>query len=78
MNHICLEVEDLNQVTEILATRKLPEGIQPAKPIQMGLNNKRQINYFDLDGTRIEIMEANTFDGKPAPSSYEPPPVFKK
>jgi lactoylglutathione lyase len=43
--------------------------------IQVGVNKKRQINLFDPDGTRVELMEANTVDGKPAPSSTAPPPV---
>ena len=38
------------------------------------VNRKRQINLYDPDGTRIELMEANTVDGKPAPTSIAPPP----
>jgi hypothetical protein len=29
---------------------------------------------FDPDGTRVELMEPKTIDGKPAPSSALPPP----
>jgi lactoylglutathione lyase len=39
-----------------------------------GVNRKRQVNLFDPDGTRVELMEANTVDGQPAPSSTLPPP----
>ena len=42
--------------------------------IQVGVNRKRQVNLFDPDGTRIELMEPNTIDGTPAPSSTAPPP----
>ena len=42
--------------------------------IQTGVNRKRQINLYDPDGTRIEMMEANTIDGQPAPSSTAPAP----
>jgi lactoylglutathione lyase len=37
-------------------------------------NHKRQTNSFDPDGTRTEIMEPDTFDGKPSPTSTAPPP----
>jgi lactoylglutathione lyase len=42
--------------------------------IQVGVNRKRQVNLFDPDGTRIELMEPNTIDGTPALSSTAPPP----
>jgi hypothetical protein len=42
--------------------------------IRTGINRKRQLNLFDPDGTRTELMEPNTVDGKPAPSSQAPPP----
>ena len=43
--------------------------------MKAGINGKRQINYYDIDGTRVEIMEPNAFDGKPRPSSDAVPPV---
>jgi lactoylglutathione lyase len=39
-----------------------------------GINRKRQANLFDPDGTRIELMEPDTIDGKPTPPSTAPPP----
>jgi lactoylglutathione lyase len=43
--------------------------------MQVGKNGKRQVNLYDPDGTRVELMEANTVDGKPvAPSTAPPPP----
>jgi lactoylglutathione lyase len=47
-----------------------------SRPIEVrtGLNRRRQVNLYDPDGTRVELMETNTIDGKPAPSSTAPPP----
>jgi hypothetical protein len=57
-----------------LKQRAAETGYTRAIAIQTGVNRKRQINLYDPDGTRIELMEANTVDGKPAPSSTAPPP----
>jgi lactoylglutathione lyase len=75
LHHICLEVADVAKAGEILAARKLPEGSKPPTPMKAGVNGRRQINYFDPDGTRVEIMEPDTFDGKPVPPSNAPPPA---
>lgn len=75
MHHICLEVPDVAQAGALLATRKYPEGSKPPTEMKAGINGKRQINYYDVDGTRVEIMEPNTFDGKPRPPSEAPPPI---
>ena len=42
--------------------------------MRLGINRKRQVNLFDPDGTRTELMETHTIDGKPTPSSTAPPP----
>jgi len=42
--------------------------------IRTGTNRKRQMNLFDPDGTRTELMEPRTVDGKPAVSSTAPAP----
>jgi catechol 2,3-dioxygenase-like lactoylglutathione lyase family enzyme len=75
LQHVCLEVPNVERVSEILKTRTLPEGTKPPTPIATGVNGKRQINYYDPDGTRVEVMEPSTFDGKPRPPSKAPPPV---
>lgn len=75
MHHICLEVADIEQAGAILAQRKYPEGNKPPTEMKVGINGKRQINYYDVDGTRVEIMEPNTHDGKPRPPSTAPAPV---
>ncbi|MEO7598890.1 MAG: VOC family protein [Opitutus sp.] len=74
-HHVCLEVADAAKAGAILAGRPLPAGCKPPDPMKTGVNGKRQINYFDPDGTRIEIMEPHTFDGKQVPSSSAPPPL---
>jgi lactoylglutathione lyase len=42
--------------------------------IRTGTNRKRQLNLFDPDGTRSELMEPKTVDGKPVPPATAPPP----
>ena len=74
MNHICLVVDDVAASGKILQGRKLPEGYRLPTEMKTGINRKRQINYYDADGTRIEIMEPNTIDGLPVPSSNAPAP----
>ncbi|HEX6739045.1 MAG TPA: hypothetical protein VF310_12270, partial [Vicinamibacteria bacterium] len=41
---------------------------------RVGTNRRRQLNLYDPDGTRVELMEPVTVDGQPAPSSTAPPP----
>lgn len=76
MNHICLEVEDVAAAKEVLDGRRLPAGCPQPSAISTGINRKRQVNYYNCDGTRVEIMEARTVDGKPAPSSQGVPMKF--
>ncbi len=73
--HVCLEVADAAQAEITLKSRLLPEGCRPTSALRSGVNGKRQINTFDPDGTRTEVMEPNTFDGKPRPPSTAPAPV---
>jgi lactoylglutathione lyase len=75
LNHLCLEVDDVGAAAHMLKGRPFPEGSRAASEIRTGKNAKRQINCFDPDGTRVEIMEENTVDGEPAPSSESPPPA---
>jgi catechol 2,3-dioxygenase-like lactoylglutathione lyase family enzyme len=74
LNHVCLEVPDAAAAAESLRTRPLPEGCRAPDPLKTGVNRKRQVNAYDPDGTRVEIMEAATVDGEPAPSSNAPAP----
>jgi len=77
-NHASLTVPDAAKALAELQ-RRAAKGLYTApegKPmqIQVGKNGKRQINLYDPDGTRIELMEPNTVDGKPVPSSTAPAP----
>ena len=70
-HHICLVVPDMQKAMETLKTRK---GYTRDMEIRTGVNRKRQLNLYDPDGTRVELMEADTVDGKPAPPSTLAPP----
>jgi catechol 2,3-dioxygenase-like lactoylglutathione lyase family enzyme len=73
-HHICLVVPDADKAIAALEDRRARTSYTRAVEIRTGINRKRQINLFDPDGTRVELMEPHTVDGKPAPSSTLPPP----
>ncbi|HLP24923.1 MAG TPA: VOC family protein, partial [Acidobacteriota bacterium] len=75
LHHICLEVDDVAATGAILARRPLPAGCKPPTELKVGINGRRQINYFDPDGTRVEIMEPVTHDGRIVPPSNARPPA---
>jgi catechol 2,3-dioxygenase-like lactoylglutathione lyase family enzyme len=72
VHHICLMTPDIAAAKAKLETRT---GLY-TKPMEIrtGTNRKRQMNLYDPDGTRVELMEPVTVDGKPTPSSNAPPP----
>ena len=74
-NHVALEVPDIAAAITALEAR--PAFKTYGKPLEMkiGKNGKRQVNLFDPDGTRVELMEPSTADGKPVPPSTAPPPA---
>jgi lactoylglutathione lyase len=74
-NHICLMTPDINKAVRILEGRPARPNYTRPIEVKVGKNGKRQANLFDPDGTRIELMESNTVDGNPVPSSTAPPPV---
>jgi catechol 2,3-dioxygenase-like lactoylglutathione lyase family enzyme len=73
-HHICLEVPDINKAKALLESRPAAKGYTRPMEIRTGTNRRRQMNLFDADGTRTEVMEPNTVDGAPAPSATAPPP----
>jgi lactoylglutathione lyase len=73
-HHICLQVDDLPKAQAILAERVAAAAYTRALEPRVGTNRKRQLNLFDADGTRVELMEPNTVDGQPVPPSTAPPP----
>lgn len=74
-NHVCLVTPDIEKAVAALQARAARNGYTRPIEIRVGRNRKRQANLFDPDGTRIELMEPNTFDGQPAPSSTAPAPL---
>ena len=73
-NHVCLVTPNIEKAVTTLQARAAKTGYTRPIEIKVGTNRKRQANLFDPDGTRIELMEPNTVDGKPAPSSTAPAP----
>jgi lactoylglutathione lyase len=73
-HHICLEVADLPRAQALLEAR--PYRASYTRPLEprVGTNRKRQLNLYDPDGTRVELMEPGTVDSQPVPSSTAPPP----
>ncbi len=69
-HHICLFVPDINAALKLVQARPYTRPLE----VRTGINRKRQLNLFDHDGSRVELMEPVTIDGKPTPSSRAPPP----
>jgi catechol 2,3-dioxygenase-like lactoylglutathione lyase family enzyme len=73
-HHLCLLVPDAAKAVAALEARPARRSYTRAIEIRTGINRKRQVNLFDPDGTRVELMEPDTIDGVPAPPSTLPPP----
>jgi lactoylglutathione lyase len=73
-NHICLMVPDMTKALATVEAQPARKEYTRQIATQTGVNRKRQANLYDPDGTRVELMEANTIDGQPAPPSTLPPP----
>ncbi len=73
-NHISLAVPDMAAALKTLTGRAPAAGYSKPLVVRTGVNGKRQLNMFDPDGTRVELMEPFTADGKVVPSSTAPPP----
>jgi lactoylglutathione lyase len=73
-HHIALEVPDMAQALKALEARPARQGYTRPLEVRTGINRKRQLNLYDADGTRTELMEPKTVDGVPAPSATAPPP----
>lgn len=73
-HHICLAVPNIEKAKA--AIEALPTRASYTRPLEIrtGVNRKRQMNLYDPDGTRTELMEVETIDGKPTPSSKAAPP----
>ncbi len=73
-HHLCLVVPDVAKAKALLEQRAARVAYTRPVEVATGINRKRQINLWDPDGTRVELMEPRTTDGAPAPSSTAPPP----
>ena len=73
-NHASLTIPNADTALEEMKKRAARVGYEREVVVQTGVNKKRQINLYDPDGTRIELMEPNTVDGQPAPNSNAPAP----
>jgi lactoylglutathione lyase len=76
-NHTSLVVPDIEKAVADLEARPAYKSyLTYGRPLEIhvGVNGKRQVNLYDPDGTRVELMEAHTADGKPVPPSAAPPP----
>ena len=73
-HHLCLVVPDIEQAKAVLAERAARCGYTRPLETATGVNRKRQLNLWDPDGTRVEVMEPRTVDGTPTPPSKAPPP----
>jgi len=73
-HHLCLAVPDVSATLATLNANPYRKQYELPLESKTGTNRKRQLNIFDPDGTRTEVMEPVTVDGKPAPSSKAPFP----
>lgn len=73
-HHLCLEVAEIETARQLLDTNPGRAVYDRPLEIRVGVNRRRQLNLFDPDGTRSELMEPRTIDGAPPPSSTAPFP----
>ncbi len=73
-HHICLETPDVTSALARLDARPYRNSYARTLEPRTGVNRRRQLNLFDPDGTRAELMEPVTVDGIPPPPSQAPPP----
>jgi lactoylglutathione lyase len=73
-HHLCLFVPDIEKARAELESRAKQTGYTRPLEIRTGINRRRQLNLYDPDGTRVELMEPRTVDGIPPAPSTAPPP----
>jgi len=73
-NHISLVVSDTQKAIAVLEARPAYKTYGKQLEMHVGKNGKRQVNLYDPDGTRVELMEPKTVDGNPVASSTAPSP----
>jgi catechol 2,3-dioxygenase-like lactoylglutathione lyase family enzyme len=60
LHHICLIVPDIQSAWEAVAGRMDPAARAKLSPPNVGRNGRWQLNLYDADGTRTELMEPFT------------------
>ena len=78
VNHLSLDVPDIEKAKAALEHSPYWAAYNRRVEIKTGKNLRRQLNLFDPDGTRVELMEPTTVDGAPAPSATAPLPTAAK
>lgn len=73
-HHLCLETASVPTAVTTLKSRAYVKGYDRPFEIVTGTNRRRHVNLFDPDGTRTELMEPFTVDGRSAKSSEAPLP----
>ena len=56
-HHVALVVPDMQEALELVRSRLAPQDPNAAANPQIGRNRRWQLNLYDPDGTRIELME---------------------
>ena len=70
--HIALEVPDMAKAIAALKAKPAFKDYKRQVESHIGQNHKWQGNFYDPDGTRVELMEDHTADGLPSPMSWAP------
>jgi catechol 2,3-dioxygenase-like lactoylglutathione lyase family enzyme len=67
--HIALEVPDMAKAIAAIKAKPAFKDYKRDVESHVGQNHKVQSNFYDPDGTRVELMEDHTADGLPSPMS---------
>ena len=70
--HIALEVPDMAKAIAMIKAKPAFKDYKREVESHVGQNHKVQGNFYDPDGTRVELMEDHTADGFPSPMSTAP------
>lgn len=70
--HIALEVPDMAKAIAAIKAKPAFKDYTRKVESHIGQNHKWQGNFYDPDGTRVELMEDHTADGLPSPMSWAP------
>ena len=60
LHHVCLRVPDIQTAWEAVAARSAAARRELPAPPSVGRNGRWQLNLYDPDGTRVELMEPFT------------------